>query len=289
MINKALNDYRILIDNHINTLLPDKTCEYSSVINASRYSLLSGGKRIRPIILLEFFKIFGGDVQNALNFAVALEMIHTYSLIHDDLPCMDNDDMRRGRPSCHKKFSEDIALLAGDNLLTTAFSVAAQTNLPYERVVKAIKVLSDRANGMIYGQVMDLELSNSTVSASRLEKMHSLKTGCLISAAAEIGCILAGADENNISIAAKFAINLSLAFQIIDDILDIIGDEKTLGKPIGSDKDNDKQTYPTLFGLESAKKAAKDYTAKALEYLSMLDADTAFLRELTNYLLNRNY
>ena len=291
MIENTLKEYSLLIEKRIDEIFPERNTEYKKVIDAARYSLLLGGKRIRPVLMLEFCKLCGGKMEDAIDFAIALEMIHTYSLIHDDLPCMDNDDLRRGKPSCHIKFGEDIALLAGDTLLTTAFSVASNANIPDDKKVKAISVLAKRAgaHGMIGGQVMDLAFEKEKPDIKSLYDMYILKTGALLSAAAEIGAIIAGADDNSIVIAANYALNLGQAFQIIDDILDITGDEKLLGKPIGSDTQNDKTTVVSLIGLEKAKKLAKDLTYEAIGLLDMINKDNEFLKELTLYLLDRNY
>ena len=291
MTEKILKEYRDMVDKRIRELFPLSDPDYTETAEAGRYSLLLGGKRIRPVLMLEFCKLFGGKTETALDFAVALEMIHTYSLIHDDLPCMDNDDMRRGKPSCHKAFGEDIALLAGDALLTKAFSVAAKADVPADRKVKAIEILSDHAgiDGMIGGQTMDLAFEKSSPSRELIEKMYYLKTGCLISAAVEIGSVLAGADEKNLKICKDYAKNLALAFQIIDDILDITGDEAVLGKPVGSDSENGKTTFVSVCGIGNAKSEAEKYTENALCSLELLKGDTSVIKELTKYLLNRNY
>ena len=291
MIENTLKEYSLLIEKRIDEIFPERNTEYKKVIDAARYSLLLGGKRIRPVLMLEFCKLCGGKMEDAIDFAIALEMIHTYSLIHDDLPCMDNDDLRRGKPSCHIKFGEDIALLAGDTLLTTAFSVASNANIPDDKKVKAISVLAKRAgaHGMIGGQVMDLAFEKEKPDIKSLYDMYILKTGALLSAAAEIGAIIAGADEEAVITAANYALNLGQAFQIVDDILDITGDEKLLGKPIGSDTQNDKTTVVSLIGLEEAKKLAKDLTYEAIGLLDVINKDNEFLKELTLYLLDRNY
>ncbi len=291
MINKLMTDYRQKTDTAIDLFFPQCNKEYSAVIEAARYSLTLGGKRIRPIIMLLFAKLCGGKEAEILPFAVALEMIHTYSLIHDDLPCMDNDDMRRGKPSCHIKFGEDTALLAGDTLLTESFGVALKSTADAENKLRALDVLRERAgaDGMIGGQVMDLSFEKASPDAEALKRMYLMKTGALLSAAAEIGCILSGADENTINIARKYAQNTGLAFQIIDDILDVTGDEAVLGKPIGSDSENNKTTFVTLFGLEKAKEIAIELTTEALNLLKKLDGDTSDIALLTDYLLNRNY
>lgn len=264
----------------------------NSAAQAMKYSLLSGGKRIRPILLLEFYALCGGMGGSALNFAAALEMIHTYSLIHDDLPCMDNDDMRRGRPSCHKAFGEDTALLAGDALLTLAFKTAAETDgIPSDRVMKAIAVLAENAgiSGMVGGQVEDLAFEKSGATIEQLRGMYLKKTSCLLSAAAVCGSILAGADDEELKYAAEYAEKLGLAFQIIDDILDCTSDEKTLGKPIGSDEKNGKTTYVTLLGIDGAKAEAERLSNEALTALCKIKGDNAALRELTADLLDRKF
>lgn len=289
---KPFERYIPVIENKLNELLPESGERYSSAVNAMRYSLLSGGKRIRPILLLEFYSLFGGRAEGALNFAAAIEMIHTYSLIHDDLPCMDNDDMRRGRPSCHKAFGYDTALLAGDALLTHAFFAAANAaDIPPERVSRAISVLAQKAGiyGMVGGQVMDLDFEKNGANGEELTAMYIKKTSCLLEAAAMCGAVLAGADEETVKKAEEYAENLGLAFQITDDILDCTADEKTLGKPIGSDKKNGKTTFVTLFGLDGAKQKAALLTKKAEDILNGFSGDTSYLNELTEYLLNRNY
>ena len=264
----------------------------NTAAQAMKYSLLSGGKRIRPILLLEFYALCGGKGGSALNFAAALEMIHTYSLIHDDLPCMDNDDMRRGRPSCHKAFGEDTALLAGDALLTLAFKTAADTeDIPSDRVLKAIAVLAENAgiSGMVGGQVEDLAFEKSGATLEQLCGMYLKKTSCLLSAGAVCGSILAGAEEEELKYAAEYAEKLGLAFQIIDDILDCTADEKTLGKPIGSDEKNGKTTYVTLLGIDGAKAEAERLSNEALTALCKIKGDNAALRELTADLLDRKF
>lgn len=289
---KPFERYIPVIENKLNELLPESGELYSSAVNAMRYSLLSGGKRIRPILLLEFYSLFGGRAEGALNFAAAIEMIHTYSLIHDDLPCMDNDDMRRGRPSCHKAFGYDTALLAGDALLTHAFFAAANAaDIPPERVSRAISVLAQKAGiyGMVGGQVMDLDFEKNGANGEELTAMYIKKTSCLLEAAAMCGAVLAGADEETVKKTEEYAENLGLAFQITDDILDCTADEKTLGKPIGSDKKNGKTTFVTLFGLDGAKQKAALLTKKAEDILNGFSGDTSYLNELTEYLLNRNY
>ena len=292
MITKLLKEYADIVDSSINELFPEINTGYAEVSNAARYSLLLGGKRIRPVITLLFCELFGGKKQDAINFAVALEMIHTYSLIHDDLPCMDDDDMRRGNPSCHKKFGEDIALLAGDTLLTQAFYVASGAKVSAEKRVNAIMHLSQLAglHGMIGGQVLDLSFEKIKPDEDKLVDMYMRKTAALLICAAKLGIIAAGEDtEKNLKSAEDFALNLGLAFQVIDDILDCTADENLLGKPVGSDEKNEKTTFVSLYGIEKSREIAADLTEKALTALDNFDGDTENLKSLTKFLLSRNY
>jgi len=291
MINSILENYRKLVDSRIEEVFPELDTAYKKVSEAARYSLLSGGKRIRPAIMMEFCKLCGGKAEDALDFAVALEMIHTYSLIHDDLPCMDNDDMRRGKPSCHKAFGEDIALLAGDTLLTEAFFVAANAAVPSNCALKAVSYLSSNAglHGMIGGQVLDLSFENGSPEAEQLCDMYMRKTAALLISAAAIGCIAAGKDdEETLRSASKYGYNLGLAFQIIDDILDVTADEKVLGKPVGSDRKNGKTTLVSIYGLDKAFAIAAELSNAALDALDEIGGETEVLYEITNYLLDRN-
>lgn len=279
-----------LIENRLKELLADNNEEYSLLIKAMNYSVGAGGKRIRPCLMMEFARVCGADPENALQFAVALEMIHTYSLIHDDLPCMDDDDMRRGMPSCHIKFGEANALLAGDALLTEAFKVALSTaNVDAGFVLESVRVLSDCAgvHGMIGGQVIDLKYENEQPSLESVMQMYRLKTGALLVAAAKIGCILAGADEKKIQNAAIFAENVGLAFQIRDDILDITASAEELGKPIGSDSENNKNTYVSFVGLEKAQEAVENYTETALKSLEIFGSEAESLKSFALKLINR--
>lgn len=257
---------------------------------AMKYSLAAGGKRIRPVLATEFARIFGGSGEKALDSACALEMIHTFSLIHDDLPCMDNDDFRRGKPSCHKQFGEDIALLAGDALENYAFEViSSDEKLSFEQRIKVIKVLSEAVGvmGMIGGQTVDVQNVGKPFDAELLLKMYSMKTSALIKCACVMGCICAERYDM-ISAAEEYAEALGLAFQIVDDILDITADEKLLGKPVHSDADLNKATYPAVFGLDAAEKKAEELTAKAVSIAESFP-DSDFLSQLTAYLLKREY
>ena len=291
MIDRIFSEYQAKIDARLDILLNESDKKYNEVVKAARYSILSSGKRIRPILLLEFYKLCGGNDDCAYNFACALEMIHTYSLIHDDLPCMDNDDFRRGKPSCHKQFGETMALLAGDALLTEAFNAASRTiGIPSERIVEAMTVLSANAGigGMIGGQVIDLSNTDS-ISADDTLEMYKLKTGALINSATVCGAILAGADDEKKAAAAEYAEKLGLAFQIIDDILDAEGDEAVLGKPVGSDSKNDKKTLVARYGVEKCRQLADDFTKEALSALDKFDGDKENLVAITEFLLLRKY
>ena len=254
------------------------------------YSANGGGKRIRPTLTIEFCKLFAGDVKAALPLAAAVELVHTYSLIHDDLPCMDNDDMRRGKPTNHKVFGEATALLAGDGLLTLAFSVICSSEeLSSEAKVKAVKMLADfaGANGMIGGQLLDLEAEITPPSEERLLKIYELKTGALLRAAAKLGCLAAKiTDDAVLEKADCYAKNIGIAFQIIDDILDVCGDEKTLGKPIGSDEKNGKKTFVSFHGIDESKKIASEMTKEAISAISDF-TNNEKLVELAEMLLNR--
>lgn len=280
-----------LISERLNVLL--NTNMNSVVADAMRYSAEGGGKRIRPLLTLEFSKVCSGNLSAALDFGCALEMIHTYSLIHDDLPCMDDDGMRRGKPSCHIAFGEDNALLAGDALLTRAFGVlSGVTELPAENIVKAVRVLSDFAgiDGMVGGQVLDLQFENTSPAAEDIVKMYSLKTCALLKASAVLGCLTSeSCSDGTISAACEYGENIGLAFQIVDDILDIIGDGEKLGKPIGSDSKNDKSTLVSIYGIDKAKELADELTQKAISALEKLDGDTHILKEIALMLADRTF
>lgn len=274
-INSALKEYLPAADDVVS--------------QAMRYSVENGGKRIRPALLLEFCRVCGGDYKKAVPFACALEMIHTYSLIHDDLPCMDNDDFRRGKPSCHIAFGEEYALLAGDALLTLAFETAMKSNLSAEITVKAAKELAKAAGvmGMVGGQVLDLQNEGKKVGVSDIQKTDELKTGELIRAACVLGCVCAGADDKKIAAAEKYAHDIGIAFQIVDDILDVTSDEETLGKPIGSDEENQKSTYVSLLGIEKSRKTAEELTLNAQKALDAFDGDVTSLKDFAGKLKNR--
>ena len=292
MIKDSLTEYAHQLEDSIDYCFDVKPCEYKIVQDACRYSLLLGGKRIRPFLLNRFYTLCGGQERNSEFFEVAIECIHTYSLIHDDLPCMDNDDMRRGHPSCHKAFGESYALLAGDALLTAAFALASASNKIDDKfVLRGILELAASAgkDGMIGGQAIDLLYENKFANINILEMICSLKTGALIKAACKIGCILAGADETKIYAAEKYAEHLGLAFQIVDDILDEVGDEKKLGKPIHSDKGNNKSTFVSLLGIDKCRELVKELTEKAKNELNVFGDNADELKAFADYMCIRDY
>lgn len=285
MMKQRLDNYAAEIEKRLDGFLPEKFGD--RLVEAMRYSLLSGGKRIRPALLLEFFKISGGSDDTAMPFACALEMIHAYSLIHDDLPCMDNDVMRRGKPCNHVAFGEATALLAGDALLNLAFeTMLKESHAHPERALAAAKAIADASGvfGMCGGQQLDL--NNQAVTFEDIQNIQKLKTGALFIAAAEAGCILAGAPSERVEAAVIFARNFGLVFQLTDDILDIVGNEKVLGKSIGKDAQSNKKTIPALAGLDTAKQIVKECSENAKNALSVFD-DCEFLRWLTDLLAER--
>lgn len=273
--------------------LPKTDTLQGVVSEAMGYACAAGGKRIRPVLLLEFCRLCGGHMEDALPYACAIEMIHSYSLVHDDLPCMDNSPLRRGKPSAHVKYGEDMALLAGDALLNRAFECMLQpdaaTKIPAERRLRAAFVLADAAgiNGMVGGQVIDLQSENCEIPLEHLEALQEGKTAALIRAACVMGCILAGADETVCSAADRFGREIGLCFQIVDDILDVTSDEATLGKPVNSDAENTKNTYVSLLGVENSKKLAEERTNKAIEAMACFGEAGKGLCALAEALLHR--
>ena len=256
------------------------------LFDAMRYSLLAGGKRLRPIMVLEFCQMCGGDVEKAMPLAAAIEMIHTYSLIHDDLPCMDNDDFRRGNPTNHRVYGEAIAILAGDSLLTGAFEAVASANLSSQARVDAVRVLAQCAGGcgMVGGQVLDIMSEERECTRQEILDIQSRKTGALIRAACMMGVIAGGGDEQRLAAAGSFADHLGLAFQIRDDMLDVVGSAEKLGKSVGTDAE--KNTFVRLYGLERCESLVQEHTDAALQSLDAFE-DTDFMRELALSLTNR--
>ncbi len=294
MVKERLEYYAEITEEAFDKYLPDTQCLQSSVINAARHSFGAGGKRIRPALVMEFCRVCGGDAEDALPVACAIEMMHTFSLIHDDLPCMDDDDMRRGKPSCHKVYGEATALLAGDALAMLPYQIIAQAamkkHLDSEAALKIISLLGERSGifGMIGGQVIDTENEGKQLQENILLEMYRMKTGALLDFCCRAGCIVAGAGADKQLAAGEYAQRLGLAFQIIDDILDVTADEKLLGKPVGSDADSGKLTYVTAVGLENARSEAEKLTSQAIKALDAFE-DTEFLIGLTEMLLKRNY
>ncbi len=290
-MNKIFENYKALIDKTLTEYNPVRDNLQKDIYEAMNYSLSAGGKRLRPALLLEFFRIFGGEEGRALPFACALEYIHTYSLIHDDLPAMDNDSLRRGKPTCHIAYGEATAILAGDALLTKAFELMAECDFKdKQRQLRAIAEIAAAigTDGMIGGQVIDIESENKKISYETLKTLHSLKTGALIKAACVGGAILGGADGEQLKAVCDYAVNLGIAFQIRDDILDVTGTAAELGKPIGSDAESCKNTYVTLFGIERSDELCCEYTKKANDALSRLVGfDTENLKELAEDMVLR--
>ena len=263
--------------------VPQKT-----IYEAMRYSLLAGGKRIRPVLVLEFCRLCGGDWQKALPYAAALEMVHTYSLIHDDLPCMDNDDYRRGRLTNHKVYGEAMAVLAGDGLLTVAFRMIAQADLSAASRIRAVEILSTCAgeDGMVGGQVLDLEGEGKHLDAAGSSSIHKLKTGCLIAAACRLGVAATEGTQQQDAAASEYAYALGSAFQIRDDLLDVLGDMEKLGK--ATHMDENKSTYVSLYGIETCEKMVENETKRAISALSVFE-DADFLTSLANQMANRDH
>ena len=263
--------------------------EEGGLAESMRYSLLAGGKRIRPVLALAFCDALGGDIEKALPAACALEMIHTYSLIHDDLPCMDDDVLRRGKPTNHVVYGECTATLAGDALQSLAFETLASAPLESGRIVRCLKILSEAAGyrGMCQGQFLDMEGEGKSLTAEALTRINNLKTGALLSAACRMGAAAAGADEKQLEAAGTFGSLLGLAFQIRDDVLDVISTDAELGKSVGSDVQEHKNTYMALLGMEGCNREISRLTASAVAVLEENFTDTAFLSDLARSLAER--
>lgn len=282
-----LNEYTPLINNRLYEFI-EKMDAPQKLKEAMLYSISAGGKRLRPCLMMQFYKVLGYNPKEILDFACAVEMIHTYSLIHDDLPCMDNDDMRRGKPSCHIAFGEDIALLAGDAMLTAAFEIASE-NTDTANAVKCINLLAKAAGmcGMCAGQCLDLQSENRQISADELKEIHKGKTVAMIKICAQVACAMANVSQDVTLKCEKYCDNIGLAFQIRDDVLDKIGDEELLGKPINSDCENNKNTYVSFYGLEKCNEYVDTLTSGAIDAVS--DFDDGSLSELAEYLAKRKH
>lgn len=271
---------------HINTrldkLVPATEGKSAEVIEAARYALLGPGKKLRPALTLAVYALYHSDLTPILDAACSIEMIHTYSLIHDDLPSLDNDDMRRGRPTVHKAYSESTAILAGDFLLTHAFGTLARAPFPGERVLRMIQAMSDYSggyHGMIAGQAIDLKSEGVTIPLEELQKLHSLKTGALIELAVQIALLAANPVHEDASLLQQFARLYGLAFQVVDDVVDVISPEEKHGRIISSDLIKQKSTYVSLLGIEGAKSKASDLLNRAKDCLQQIDKDTSTLNE----------
>lgn len=293
-VREILADYAEMTEEALAAYLPEVNCLQKSTIDAARYSLSAGGKRIRPALVMEFCRVCGGEPESALSIACAIEMMHTFSLIHDDLPCMDNDDMRRGKPSCHKAYGEATAVLAGDALAIMPFQIIAEAGIKkvisMDAALKIIRLLGELAgfSGMIGGQTVDLENEHKQLPEGIILEMYRMKTGALLEFCCKAGCIAAGAGADKQLSAGSYGQRLGLAFQIVDDILDVTSDEKTLGKPVGSDAADGKFTYVSAVGMEKAREHAKILTRQAEEFLADFP-DRGFLSGLTKMLLYRQY
>ncbi|MDD5101618.1 MAG: polyprenyl synthetase family protein [Endomicrobiaceae bacterium] len=298
-INNKINlkKYLLLMSKEVNISLKKYLPKDKSIISqAMRYSVLAGGKRLRPIFVILGAEIFGLSKQKIEPAICAVEFLHTYSLIHDDLPAMDNDDLRRGKPTSHKKFGENAAILAGDALLTESFNLIAQCNVPSDRIVKAIRNFAEYSGykGMIAGQAEDtLEAGkwnkkDISLCKNKLEFIHINKTSALIKASIKIGAILAGAKEKDLVLLDKYAHNIGLAFQIADDILDVYADKKLLGKN-GSDNDNNKLTYLSLYGKEKSEENAKNLISEAKKVISKFKTKKEILEALADYMIDRRF
>jgi geranylgeranyl diphosphate synthase type II len=280
---------RQLVEQSLEQLLPAANIPPASIHQAMRYSVFAGGKRVRPILCLEAARIFNPDIAPALPVASAFEFIHTYSLIHDDLPALDNDDLRRGKPTCHKQFTEALAILAGDALLTLAFEVLATAPLEAERRAAVLAEVARAAGtrGMVGGQVADIEAEGKSVTAEQLEYIHRSKTAALIRAAVVAGALCGGAGAADAERLREFGENIGWAFQVVDDILDVEETSAALGKTAGKDQAQNKATYPALFGLERSHEFASQLAAKAMAALEPYGERAANLRALGEFIASR--
>ncbi|MBQ9931277.1 MAG: polyprenyl synthetase family protein [Firmicutes bacterium] len=297
MKNPQYQELKALAQEHLLDFLPEIDPKSSTLYEAMKYSLLAGGKMLRSVLVLASCRFAGGDVISALPYACAMEYIHTYSLIHDDLPALDNDDLRRGRPTNHKVFGEDMAILAGDGLLSCAFEAMNKDKLLYlddlsklkPRVLAAYEISKGAGcRGMVAGQVADVEVENRPCSKELLDYIHINKTAAMIMAAIRAGACLGGADSKMLNDLTSYGEAIGLAFQIKDDILDVMGDEALLGKPIGSDAEQGKPTYPILHGMDASMARLTELTERAIALMEPYGEKGEFFRELAEYLAIRN-
>ncbi len=291
-IKKEIAEHTSQVEEIIKKYLPEETGYQKTVMEAMNYSFLAGGKRLRPMLMQETYRLFGGTSDIIEPFMAAIEMIHTYSLIHDDLPAMDNDDYRRGRKTTHVVYGEAMGILAGDALLNFAFETACKglmQDVGNPAAARAVQILAQKAGifGMLGGQVVDVESEGQPLEREKLDFIYDLKTGALIEASMLIGAVLAGASEEEQQVILQVAKDVGLAFQIQDDILDVTSDIETLGKPIGSDEKNHKTTYVTIRGLEQSQKDVEEISERAIEGVASLSEKNIFLNELIRYLIHR--
>ncbi|MDU1174600.1 farnesyl diphosphate synthase [Peptostreptococcus anaerobius] len=289
---KELKERSIYIEDKIESYLPKEEGYQKTIFEAMNYSLRAGGKRLRPILLMEAYKLCQGKGEDFVPYSVAMEMIHTYSLIHDDLPALDNDDLRRGKPTNHIVFGEAMAILAGDALLNTAYETMLNAAFKHPRPELSLRAAYEISRGagiygMIGGQVVDVESEDKKINKDKLDYIHMNKTAAMIVGSVRAGAILAGVDEDRLESLTKYAENIGLAFQIVDDILDIEGDEKLLGKRVGSDLDNDKSTYPSLLGISESKKIVENLIEEAKISLEVFDSDAEFMNALADFIRDR--
>lgn len=297
-MERSYEEYKEIVNSHLMDFIPNIDNKSLSLYESMKYSLMAGGKRLRPVLLLAACEFAGGNVREALPYACAIEYIHTYSLIHDDLPAMDNDDLRRGRPTNHKVYGEAIAILAGDGLLTTAFEVINKDIMMYfdspEKIKKRVNAAYQIASGagcrgMVAGQLSDIEAENAFASNEMLEYIHLNKTGALFKAAIKAGLYLGNYDDKMITNMSKYADNLGLAYQIADDILDVIGNPEDLGKKTGSDEKKHKNTYTSINGLDAAYKRLEELTSNAVDAIADYYDNAEFFRDLVLELAKRNH
>ncbi|MBY2306931.1 polyprenyl synthetase family protein [Clostridioides difficile] len=291
---QCLKEKASFVEKVLKEYMPKEEGYQKTVIEAMNYSLSAGGKRLRPILTLEACKIVGGNEDEAIPFAIAIEMIHTYSLIHDDLPALDNDDLRRGRPTNHKVYGEAMGILAGDALLNYAFEVMLAGSINKENPEKYLKAINEIAKGagiygMIGGQVVDAESENKQIEKEKLDYIHMNKTAAMMVGCMRAGATIGGANSEQMEEITKYAKNIGLSFQIVDDILDIVGDEAKLGKKVGSDIENHKSTYPSLLGLDKSKEIAHNLIDEAKKSIEKLSDDVDFLKGLAEYIIDREY
>ncbi|MEK5705854.1 polyprenyl synthetase family protein [Clostridioides difficile] len=291
---QCLKEKASFVEKVLKEYMPKEEGYQKTVIEAMNYSLSAGGKRLRPILTLEACKIVGGNEDEAIPFAIAIEMIHTYSLIHDDLPALDNDDLRRGRPTNHKVYGEAMGILAGDALLNYAFEVMLAGSINKENPEKYLKAINEIAKGagiygMIGGQVVDVESENKQIEKEKLDYIHMNKTAAMMVGCMRAGATIGGANSEQMEEITKYAKNIGLSFQIVDDIIDIVGDEAKLGKKVGSDIENHKSTYPSLLGLDKSKEIAHNLIDEAKKSIEKLSDDVDFLKGLAEYIIDREY